>query len=469
MNFLCIHEILDHIVTTSPENTDFCSFEPGQQAFEETLVNTCDRLSIPREGTAALSIWGDYAKYHTRDSIALLLWSFLSGPIRTRYWIAGFAKRQGCACGCGQRHTLDAMFKVIGWMLRVLLSGVWPSVRHDDIAFIDSDRPGDKERAKMAGQPLPFRCVIQKKCADWSWFKGALSLTGWSKNIGRSNQKSCFKCQADCMDIPWTDPSKTAKWRPTAITMKTFWAWVIFTRSNVSPIFGWPGFVYDMLDADWMHTVDLGVTLIVLGNCFLDYFQDLGGTHADPTDALAKLLNLVKCAAKCLKMKDPIWDLTMGMIQSSSGTWPVLKLKAGEARYMVPVNLYIATHFFPTQSRYQRTRLDMLRRLQKCYDLLQDFDAEAMGAAARSFNMIYNQLNRMALSENPMSVRWRLYPKFHLMIHICESGENPRESWNYMDESAIGDSASLAESCQPASMHKTLIGNYRVLHFRRKQ
>ena len=93
------------------------------------------------------------------------------------------------------------------------------------------------------------------------------SLTGWSRGMGRSNQKSCFKCQADCMDIPWTDPSKTAKWRPTAITMKTFWAWVIFTRSNVSAIFGWPGFVYDMLDADWMHTVDLGVTLIVLGNC----------------------------------------------------------------------------------------------------------------------------------------------------------------------------------------------------------
>ena len=150
-------------MTTIPENTDFCSFEPGQQAFEETLVNTCDRLEIPREGTAGLSIWGDYAKYHTRDSIALLLWSFLSGPIRTRYWIAGFGKRQGCACGCGHRHTIDAMFRVIGWMLRVLLSGVWPSIRHDDIAFIDSDRPGDKERAKMAGHPLPFRCAIQKK------------------------------------------------------------------------------------------------------------------------------------------------------------------------------------------------------------------------------------------------------------------------------------------------------------------
>lgn len=201
MHFMNIHEVMDHIVGESPD-VDFCSFAPNQTGFDEKLQSTCDRLGCDREGTAALSIWGDYAKYHTRDGIALLLWSFLSGPIRKRYWICGFAKRQGCGCGCGQRHTIDAIFKVVGWMLRVVLSSVWPAFRHDGVAFADSARPGDKARAKRAGQPLPFRALIQKKCADWSWFKGALSLTGWARGAGRSKQKSCFKCQADCWDFP---------------------------------------------------------------------------------------------------------------------------------------------------------------------------------------------------------------------------------------------------------------------------
>ena len=464
MLFMNIHEVLEYEHIKNPD-VDFCSFSPDQTKFEETLQSTCDRLGCDREGTAGLAIWGDYAKYHTRDSIALMLWSFLSGPIRKRFWICGFAKRQGCGCGCGQRHTIDAIFSVIGWMLRVVLSGVWPTFRHDGVAFADSDRPGDKARAKLAGKKLPFRALIQKKCADWSWFKGALSLQGWS--VGQGNHRTCFKCCANCGDTPWTDPSMWAKWRKTIITDMVFWSWVFFGGTVASPIFAWPGFRYDMLDADWMHTVDLGVTLVVLGNIFLDFFYHLGGTHREPKQALGLLMSMIKVASKAKDTEPPIWDLTMGMIASSASEYPVMKLKAGEARYMVPICFYMAAIFFPASSDYELLRLNMFQQLVRCYELLDNFDGEKMGFHARAFGMLYNQLNRGALADNPQSVRWRLYPKFHLMQHLCETNENPRHSWNYMEESAIGEAAITAEACDPAHMHRSLIQNYRLFEFRK--
>ena len=252
------------------------------------------------------------------------------------------------------------------------------------------------------------------------------------------------------------------------MTMELFWAWAHFAGKTVSPIFGWPGFTYDMFDADWMHTVDLGATLVVLGNMFLDFFYSLGGHHDRPVEraeALGKILNMVKCASHCLGVDVPIWDLSMGMISSQASDFPVLKLKAGEARHMVPVCSFMAHNFFPVSSDYEKLRLQMFEQLHHCYKQLDAFDPDQMGFHARCFNLLYNQLNRDALANNPRSVRWRIYPKFHLMIHICESSENPSNTWNYMDESAIGEAAFAAERCKTDQMHRSLVQNYRIHEF----
>ena len=175
---------------------------------------------------------------------------------------------------------------------------------------------------------------------------------------------------------------------------------------------------------------------------------------------------MIKLACKSLGKPPPIWDLTMGMIASQPTDWPVFKVKAAEARYMVPACVYMATNMFPTSSPYEKLRLHTLKHLQRCYDLLENFDADAMGFHARSFCVLYNQLNRQALTD-PRSVRWRLYPKFHLMIHLCETGANPRQSWNYLDESAIGDGARVAETCHPNNMHRALLEDYRIFEYRK--
>ena len=143
---------------------------------------------------------------------------------------------------------------------------------------------------------------------------------------------------------------------------------------------------------------------------------------------------------------------------------PVLKVKAAEARAMVPVVHYITQHMFPKNTAYQRLRFNMLSKLLRCYELLKDFDAIEMGSSARRFHMLYNELSAMAMRNNQPH-RWKLYPKFHLMIHLAESGENPSLSWNYMDESAIGECAQHAEHCNVRFLHRSLILQYCLFKF----
>ena len=128
--------------------------------------------------------------------------------------------------------------------------------------------------------------------------------------------------------------------------------------------------------------------------------------------------------ARALKAGKPL--PFRAVLQKKSGDWawmnPVLKVKAAEARAMVPV---VQQHMFPKNTGYQRLRFNMLSKPFRCYELLKDFDAIEMGSSARRFHMLYNELSAIAMRNNQPH-RWRLYPKFHLMIHLAESGENPR-------------------------------------------
>ena len=238
--------------------------------------------------------------------------------------------------------------------------------------------------------------------------------------------------------------------------------WVFFAQMYVSAIFSWPGFDITMLEIDWMHTADLGVLVTVLGNCLLEMFFVLGGTFSNPGQALAKLLTMLTA---CSRGKPPINDLTMGMVCAGPSHPPILKVKAGEARYLLPIVRRMMLDFFEGQSPHARLRAHMINALQKCYDLLDDYCAESMAVHGRKFHMFYNQLNLEAVSENKFSQRWRIYPKFHLFIHLCEQGYNPKDTWNYSDESAIGDCARTTQLCHSRFSSTTIIQKHRVFKY----
>ena len=464
MDFIPFHEVLASIV--EPKDADkWCSYPPEKRALEDQLVETCNRLKTSRDGMAGLGIWGDYAEYDTSDNISLLLWCIMTGDDHKRYWLGAFSKRTACKCGCRSQCTMRVVYDVVAWMLKTLLTRVFPSTRHDGVRFEDSHFPGDAARARLAGKPLPLAAVIQRLFADWQWHKCAYELTGWRDG---PTGACCFLCGANCTTHPWTDPRLEATWRGTTSTRRTYGLHLLLAPTPTNGIWSWPGLTIEMAEFDWMHTVDLGVTTATLGNIYWELVHELGGSITRNLEACGTLLAMIVAAAHALSVEPPINTLTISMIRASTKTKPVLKTKAAESRYLVPITHFILTHFVSSSSPHAALRLQTMDALNNCYRHLHDWGPSSTSALAKSmrqFCLLYNILSLQALADHPDGLLWRLSPKFHSVHHITECGYNPKETWNYQEESIIGGASGLAETLHARTLATSLIQTYRNLTF----
>ena len=143
--FMLPHETIDHEInkTTLDEWVGF----PNNSFLERTFSDWKQRMNISAaSNTVAVGLWGDSARYNTRDSLFMLLFNVLSGVIRTRFWICSFSKDMLCQCGCKGRCTIDSILAVLVWSFNVLLCGQYPTVRDDGTPFSASRLIGDKVR-----------------------------------------------------------------------------------------------------------------------------------------------------------------------------------------------------------------------------------------------------------------------------------------------------------------------------------
>ena len=90
-----------------------------------------------------------------------------------------------------------------------------------------------------------------------------------------------------------------------------------------------------------MHCGDLGVLVVVLGNMFWEIIVHLGGKWDDMLKQTGQILAMIDAAAKELHKEPPLWNLTRGMIRYSATAPPRLRVKAAEARKLLPVALHI--------------------------------------------------------------------------------------------------------------------------------
>ena len=116
---------------------------------ENTFKNWKQRVGMDLDCPAvAIGVWGDSARYFTRDQLYLLLFNVISGKNHKRYWVAAWSKRTQCDCGCKGRCTLEGIMAVFVWSIGCLVRGKFPWVRHDNVPFAESDKAGDKKRAQ---------------------------------------------------------------------------------------------------------------------------------------------------------------------------------------------------------------------------------------------------------------------------------------------------------------------------------
>ena len=191
-----------------------------------------------------------------------------------------------------------------------------------------------------------------------------------------------------------------------------------------------------------------------------------------PNVAIGDLIMLIKWASRDLGYDSPpISSLTLPMIKAD-GKPPKLKTKAAEGRYLLPVVVAILEKWFPARDDHEGNRLLCLTALRDMYTELKAWgpgSGPRVASLGRRHVLLYEALSRDALSklrEGATQLFWRLYPKHHLFIHCVEDqvmiSGNIGESWNYRDESAIGDAAKVAGRLHPRTLHRTLITKMRV-------
>ena len=423
------------------------------------------------EDIACIGLWGDGAPYHTRDSLNVLIFNVLSGRHNKRYFICGWSKRMTCQCGCGGRCTFDSVYKVCSWFMAAWKCGVYPAFRDDNVAFEDSNRVGDRQRAEWAKECRRMSsrgCCIQKR-ADWQFYKQALSLVGWQPE--GPLKRCCPCCFANWTTFPFTDPSMSALWRKHRLTHRVFLQMMLLDNKVVSPLFDFCRLEH--ITVDLMHCGDLGVLPYSYGNVFLEIFKEIGGTTSQPGPALADIMTMVRSGAKALDQdRPPINKLTMTMITAGGGKSPKLKVKAAEARYLLPIVQHILEHYVAMDTPHKVLRYQCIKAIATMYKQMkaEPFKGEDVAEWGRKYLLLYAELGKEALRERAHIedgwVHWRWYPKHHQFSHFEEQVKvsgSPHLNWNYADESFIGECVNIAEQGHPRTLHRLLADKMRIV------
>ena len=150
------------------------------------------------------------------------------------------------------------------------------------------------------------------------------------------------------------------------------------------------------------------------------------------------------------------------MVRPSLSKKPKLKLKAAEGRRLLPVLREALATCFEITSPHQILRLHCVDSLLECYRTMQEWEersapAADLAAAGRRYLLQCRSLRDLST----VSLRLNLYPKHNLLVHLLDgSTANPKDEWNYSDESEIGDAIGLAQKVLAQHMSTALIKRY---------
>ena len=137
-------------------------------------------------------------------------------------------------------------------------------------------------------------------------------------------------------------------------------------KRPISTIYSVPLFLTSNFKLDWLHVVDLGVTLACLGNCF-HYLLPRVGKNA--SEQLPQLLLLIKQYYMVHDIKDGINNLSAGMFRASPSVSPKLKVKGAEARSLVRFAKELVEKYCNESQAFDSGVKWVVICLNQCHDL----------------------------------------------------------------------------------------------------
>ena len=139
--------------------------------------------------------------------------------------------------------------------MQILVTGTWPTSRHDGSPW----QVSDKYRRGFAGD-MGVRSLLVQSRGDWAWLKEMFGFPSWA------SKQLCWLCEADKYEKPYTDFGMSAAWRSARRSPAHFVAHQRSQGVQRSPLFDCPGFSLNMVVIDMLHACDLGVAQVALGN-----------------------------------------------------------------------------------------------------------------------------------------------------------------------------------------------------------
>jgi hypothetical protein len=351
------------------------------------------------------------------------------------------------------------LYEALVWSFGRLYHGVWPSTDHLGRPF-----PAKSKRRAMAGKPLGVRGCIFAFAADMEQM-----ANGWKLRCHASSNSPCAWCDADCFGTPWADMRPTAAWRQTMRRPPA-------TREHPCTnhiLMRIPGVVHETFKLDFMHIVDLGMSLYFMASVLWDLLEsDMPGSSR--ATRLAALNTRISALQRELGIRADhrCSPLDLSNFQPAKDDYPLLRrVKAREARYLVPVIVRLCEEH--SEGNYASHRLLAAKALQDTCDLvdgpgmfLNDAEHANLSSRIQAFVAHHSWLSKTNLRQGLL--RYSITPKFHYVFHLVDQSQwiAPRTVWAYAGESFVGKIATLAHSATPGTtggkLSMSLMRKYKV-------
>ena len=321
----------------------------------------------------------------------------------------------------------------------------------------------------MKGTPLAGGLVCALWCikGDQDWISntlhlehyGARCMCVWCKANTIDDEEDPRAAQWNLQALPFTDVSEQPRWKSTVWADPEAWRVAHGGVGQLHPLFWLPMVSVVSICPDSMHIVDLGYCQHLVANAIFHLVIGTGYFEGQTAEErLEKVWIRIVDHYRHRATPVQLGNLVLSMIcnpKALSSNYPCLaRVKAAEARHLTPIVRDIfKDHMDPASpvDGHIHLSLDALATYYEClsenmYRLTRSTEKRMVGAIWSTLRH-YNCAAVWARENNLK--RWNVVPKMHFFAHIALTCryQNPRTTWNYMDEDFMGIMKEIAEAC----------------------
>ena len=425
--FLLPHEWLASM-WQDPAVQQACKPAAGSK-LKHAFQQVCACLGLPEEGTIPFGLHGDGVP--VLGTIRKTSLDFITINLPSYQWKERVPFTVIQSKWIEDQDTKDAIWKVFMWSAACLKNGNYPESRHDGSAWLSSD----KSRAKMQGHCLPAKGILCEVRADWDWFNQWLQLPTYNTKSGM-----CWLCNCTHQNFRAQLPED----RQHLKTKDRFHDNLKAMGKKRSPFWDWPWDPTMICCPDWLHSADLGIGSDIAGQLLVEVAQKLEGRSFK--DRVSCLWAEIKTLYKEMKVEyrmNSFCPEVLNKGKKPSGP-PTLKAPAAQVRHMVPLLPILANKHLNSMVPHQLACQRLAKFVAMVYDAMECNDTNALPKAGQKMALQYLELEKEALKNDPEDNKtWHIMPKLHLVLHLCEMGYPPKDTWTYKDETMAGTLAKL--------------------------